>query len=91
MQLQDQTPPTLPGDREEDPAKTGPQIRLRTGGITILPCRGRRARNCPVFGGQTPRHRPRLTAQRLEEADGQTTRCLLKKTESKVSLSYDCM
>ena len=54
-QLKDQRPPTVPGDHEEDPAKTGPRIRLRARSIFILPRRERRTRPSPVAGGQTPR------------------------------------
>ena len=58
--------------------KTGPQIRLRSGYHPTLS--GMERKILSSGWGSDPQSRPRLTAsaQRLEEADAPTTRCLLK-------------
>ena len=74
--------PETSGGPEEDSAKKGPRIRLRTEDITTHPRRKGRTRSSPVAGGQTPRHRPRLiiapVTKGLEEAVSPPSSCLLK-------------
>ena len=64
-QLQDQRPPTVTGDREEDPAKTGPRICIRVGSIFILPSRKRRTRPLQWPGVRPPDVDPSAGGERL--------------------------
>ena len=44
----------MPGEHEEDSAKTEPRIRLRAEDNNIIQCREERPGSSPVAGGQTP-------------------------------------